>query len=86
MRMFFPLFTWSGFSRYIPDTNISNRFFTSPDDSEVWNVFHATPAREGACDGNRYTMALQVQWNEDGTPNFGEAPDLSVELEGPSGE
>ncbi|KAI9044827.1 glycoside hydrolase family 43 protein [Aspergillus affinis] len=63
-----------------------NGFFTSPDGSEIWNVFHATSASEGACDSNRYTMALKVEWNEDGTPSLGEAPELSDVLEGPSGE
>ncbi|KAI9926026.1 hypothetical protein MW887_004485 [Aspergillus wentii] len=57
-----------------------------PDGTQIWNVFHAESNPEGACDGTRYTMALEVDWNSDGTPNFGSAPALDTVLEGPSGE
>ncbi|KAK2782002.1 hypothetical protein FQN53_000252 [Emmonsiellopsis sp. PD_33] len=63
-----------------------NGFFMSPDGSELWNVYHAVANSQGACDGTRYTMAQPVNWNCDGTPNFGTAPALSDELKGPSGE
>jgi GH43 family beta-xylosidase len=63
-----------------------NRFFLSPDETQIWNVYHATSNSQGACDGNRYTMAQPVNWNADGTPNFGRAPQLSAVLAGPSGE
>jgi GH43 family beta-xylosidase len=58
----------------------------SPDATEVWNVYHATAVTTGACDGRRYTMAQKVNWNSDGTPNFGVPPPLSSVLAGPSGE
>ncbi|KAF4556373.1 Alpha-L-arabinofuranosidase B-like protein 3 [Elsinoe fawcettii] len=63
-----------------------NGFFTSPDGSEIWNIYHATRNSRGACDANRYTMAQKVNWNSDGTPNFGRAPALSTVLQGPAGE
>ncbi|KAI5777277.1 glycosyl hydrolase [Geopyxis carbonaria] len=63
-----------------------NGFFQSPDASQIWNVYHATAATAGACDGNRYTMAQVVNWNSDGTPNFGTAAALGTTLTGPSGE
>ncbi|PGH18304.1 hypothetical protein AJ79_00643 [Helicocarpus griseus UAMH5409] len=63
-----------------------NGFFLSPDESEIWNVYHATANSEGACDGSRYTMAQVVNWNADGTPDFGISPPFSTVLEGPSGE
>ncbi|RPA99471.1 arabinofuranosidase [Choiromyces venosus 120613-1] len=63
-----------------------NGFFQSPDGTEVWNVYHATQVSAGACDGNRYTMAQKVNWNSDGTPNFGTAAALGTVLTGPSGE
>ncbi|KAL2788527.1 glycosyl hydrolase [Aspergillus keveii] len=63
-----------------------NGFFTSPDGTEIWNIYHATRIAEGACDGNRYTAALRVEWNEDGSPDLGVAPSLDTVLEGPSGE
>jgi GH43 family beta-xylosidase len=58
----------------------------SPDGTEVWNVFHAVKSAAGACDTTRYTMASKVNWNADGTPNFGRAPALGNVLKGPSGE
>ncbi|KAF2144981.1 glycoside hydrolase family 43 protein [Aplosporella prunicola CBS 121167] len=63
-----------------------NGFFNSPDGTEIWNVYHATSISTGACDGNRYTMAQVVNWNSDGTPNFGTAAALGTTLAGPSGE
>jgi GH43 family beta-xylosidase len=63
-----------------------NGFFLSPDGTEIWNVYHATTVSTGSCDGNRYTMAQKVNWNSDGTPNFGQAPALGTVLQGPSGE
>ncbi|KAL4814676.1 glycosyl hydrolase [Aspergillus spinulosporus] len=63
-----------------------NGFFTSPDGTEIWNVYHATAIAEGACDGNRYTAAQRVDWNEDGSPDLGVALALGTVLEGPSGE
>ncbi|THV80376.1 Arabinanase/levansucrase/invertase [Aureobasidium pullulans] len=63
-----------------------NGFFNSPDGKEVWNVYHATANSAGACDGNRYTEAQRVDWNSDGSPNFGKAVKLGTTLNGPSGE
>lgn len=63
-----------------------NGFFLSPDLSQIWMVYHATEVTAGACDGNRYTMASIVNWNSNGTPNFGTAPNLGTTLTGPSGE
>jgi GH43 family beta-xylosidase len=61
-------------------------FFTSPDGTEIWNVYNADADSAGACDGTRYTMAQIVNWNSDGSPDFGTAPALSTTLTGPSGE
>ncbi|KAF2396631.1 Arabinanase/levansucrase/invertase [Trichodelitschia bisporula] len=63
-----------------------NGFFPSPDGTEVWNVYHATTAQKGACDGNRYTAAQVVRWTRDGMPDFGAPAALSTVLKGPSGE
>jgi GH43 family beta-xylosidase len=49
-------------------------------------VYHATANSAGACDGNRYTEAQRVDWNADGSPNFGKAIKLGTSLNGPSGE
>ncbi|RDW84951.1 putative glycoside hydrolase family 43 [Coleophoma cylindrospora] len=64
----------------------SNGFFTSPDGTQIWNVFNADSNSAGACDSTRYTMAEIVNWNSDGTPNFGTAPAKGTVLAGPSGE
>ena len=63
-----------------------SRFFTSPDGSEIWNVYHADANPQGACDGTRYTMADIVHFRADGTPDFGVAEARGTQLEGPSGE
>lgn len=61
-----------------------NSFFTSPDDSTTYNTFHATSNSAGSCVGDRYTMVQPVTANEDGSPNFGEAMDWSLEWPNPS--
>lgn len=87
----------TGHNGYVPSSSSSSSlapcqiadsgsFFTSPDGTETWNVYHATANSQGACDSNRYTMAQEVNWNSDGTPDFGKAPALSTVLQGPSGE
>ncbi|KAJ4350541.1 hypothetical protein N0V95_004647 [Ascochyta clinopodiicola] len=63
-----------------------NGFFTSPDGKEIWNVYHATANSAGSCDGNRYTMAQKVNFNSNGTPNFGTPAKLGTTITGPSGE
>ncbi|KAH7087461.1 glycosyl hydrolase [Paraphoma chrysanthemicola] len=63
-----------------------NGFFNSPDGTEIWNVYHATANSAGACDGNRYTMAQKVNWNSDGSPNFGTPAKVGTTITGPSGE
>ncbi|KAF2679647.1 glycoside hydrolase family 43 protein [Lentithecium fluviatile CBS 122367] len=64
----------------------NNRFFNSPDGSEIWNVYHATANSAGACDGNRYTMVQKVDWNSDGSPNFGSPGKVGTAITGPKGE
>lgn len=61
-------------------------FFTSPNGAETWNVYHATGNSNGACDGNRYTMAQKVNWDSNGYPVFGTPPPLSQTITGPAGE
>ncbi|GIZ45650.1 hypothetical protein CKM354_000880700 [Cercospora kikuchii] len=63
-----------------------NSFFTSPDGSETWNVYHSTPNSGGNCGDQRRANAVVVRWNEDGTPDFGVPPGYGQVLPGPSGE
>ncbi|MFG2825352.1 family 43 glycosylhydrolase [Kitasatospora sp. NPDC048365] len=63
-----------------------NGFFTSPDGTESWIVYHANNSASGGCDNNRTTRAQKFGWNADGTPNFGVPVALGTSLAGPSGE
>ncbi|MGP4111580.1 family 43 glycosylhydrolase [Streptomyces sp. 4N509B] len=63
-----------------------NGFFTSPDGTEDWIVYHANSSASGGCDMNRSTRAQRFTWNADGTPNFGTPHPTGVQLTAPSGE
>ncbi|NEA98027.1 family 43 glycosylhydrolase [Streptomyces sp. SID13726] len=63
-----------------------NGFFTSPDGTENWIVYHANSAANGGCGNGRTTRAQEFTWNADGTPNFGTPVALGTSLPGPSGE
>ena len=63
-----------------------NTFFTSPDGSEIWNVYHSTPSSGGDCYINRYSNAKVMQFDENNYPIFGEPTGYDVVLPGPSGE
>jgi GH43 family beta-xylosidase len=63
-----------------------NGFFTSPDGTESWIVYHGNDSVSDGCDNNRTTRAQRFTWNADGTPNFGTPVRLGVTLDGPAGE
>jgi GH43 family beta-xylosidase len=63
-----------------------NGFFTSPDGTENWIVYHANDAVGDGCDNGRTTRAQRFTWNADGTPNFGTPVRLGGTLDGPAGE
>ncbi|SDP42261.1 Beta-xylosidase, GH43 family [Streptomyces sp. cf386] len=63
-----------------------NGFFTSPDGTENWIVYHANSASNGGCGNGRTTRAQKFTWNADGTPNFGTPVALGTTHPGPSGE
>ncbi|KAF2762899.1 glycoside hydrolase family 43 protein [Pseudovirgaria hyperparasitica] len=63
-----------------------NSFFLSPDQTQWWNIFHATPDIAGNCGSNRYTSAQIVDWWMDGTPDLGVPEPLGTVYDGPSGE
>ncbi|SFD79503.1 family 43 glycosylhydrolase, partial [Streptomyces aidingensis] len=63
-----------------------NGFFTSPDGTEDWIVYHANDSAGGGCDMNRSTRAQKFTWNADGTPNFGTPVRTGIALTAPSGE
>ncbi|OJJ29801.1 hypothetical protein ASPWEDRAFT_122386 [Aspergillus wentii DTO 134E9] len=61
-----------------------NGFFTSPDGSQTWIVYHATTNSAGACDDSRYTMVQLLGTHSDGSPNFGAPVDWSHVYSEPS--
>lgn len=61
-------------------------FFKSPDGTEDWFAYHATPNANGECNDNRTVRAQQLFWGEDGMPVFGQ-PVVQGEFQNaPSGE
>ncbi|MCA9914354.1 MAG: family 43 glycosylhydrolase, partial [Anaerolineae bacterium] len=63
-----------------------NGFFTSPDGTENWIVYHANDSASGGCDDGRTTRVQRFTWNEDGTPNFGEPVATEEWIAAPSGD
>ncbi|HET6211257.1 MAG TPA: family 43 glycosylhydrolase, partial [Micromonosporaceae bacterium] len=63
-----------------------NGFFTSPDGTEDWLVYHANSSTSQGCDINRTTRAQKFSWNADGTPNLGVPVALGTVLTSPAGE
>ncbi|WP_327745628.1 family 43 glycosylhydrolase [Streptomyces europaeiscabiei] len=63
-----------------------NGFFTSPDGTENWIVYHGNNSANGGCGNGRTTRAQKFTWNADGTPDFGTPVALGTTLPGPSGE
>jgi GH43 family beta-xylosidase len=48
-----------------------NSFFTSPDGTENWILYHANSAAGQGCGKNRSPRAQRFLWKEDDTPDFG---------------
>lgn len=59
-------------------------FVKSPDNSEDWIIYHSK--KDTNPGWNRDVRAQQFEWNNDGTPSFGEAVPLDRKLNRPSGE
>ena len=63
-----------------------NGFFTSPDGTEDWIIYHANPESGQGCGGNRSPRMQQFTWSTTGFPDLGEPAKLGVSLARPSGE
>ncbi|MAQ01084.1 MAG: alpha-L-arabinofuranosidase [Alteromonadaceae bacterium] len=63
-----------------------NGFFTSPDGSEDWLVYHGNDSVEHGCSATRSLRAQKFTWSETGEPEFGEPLTPGVEVAPPSGE
>jgi GH43 family beta-xylosidase len=48
-----------------------NSFFTSPDGTEDWILYHANSAPGQGCGRHRSPRAQKFRWNSNGTPDFG---------------
>ncbi|MCS6113271.1 family 43 glycosylhydrolase [Shewanella baltica] len=61
-------------------------FFTSPDGSEDWLVYHGNSSPTDGCSGTRSARAQPFKWDDKGLPNFGEPMADKQPLRVPSGE
>jgi GH43 family beta-xylosidase len=63
-----------------------NGFFTTPDGSESWIVYHANPAPGQGCSDQRSPRMQRFSWKADGSPDFGTPAPLTTLLKRPAGE
>lgn len=63
-----------------------NSFFTTPDGSQNWLVYHANPASGQGCGDKRSLRMQPFGWKADGSPDFGTPASLTDWLKRPSGE
>lgn len=63
-----------------------NGFFTSPDGTENWIIYHANSYAGQGCGDTRNPRMQKFTWNADGTPNFGVPVSIYVKMPVPSGE
>lgn len=65
-----------------------NSFFTSPNGSENWIIYHANgaPMNGNGCGSARSPRMQKFTWNSDGTPNFGTPAATGTALPVPAGE
>jgi hypothetical protein len=63
-----------------------NSFVESPNGQEDWIVYHANPGAGQGCGTLRSTRVQRVNWNADGSPNFGAPEPEWAALAKPAGE
>lgn len=61
-------------------------FFTSPDGSEDWLIYHGNSSPTDGCSGTRAARAQAFTWDKNGLPNFGEPKADKQQIPVPSGE
>lgn len=61
-------------------------FFTSPDGSEDWLVYHGNSSPTDGCSGTRAARAQPFKWDDNGLPQFGAPLADKQQLPVPSGE
>lgn len=63
-----------------------NSFFTSPDGTEDWIIYHANNSSALGCGDTRNPRMQKFTWNADGSPNFGNPVTINTAVKKPSGE
>ncbi|HCU49264.1 MAG TPA: alpha-L-arabinofuranosidase [Micromonosporaceae bacterium] len=63
-----------------------NGFFTSPDGTQNWIVYHGNATASQGCGSTRSTRTQSFGWNSDSTPNFGAPVSTTTNVNVPSGE
>lgn len=63
-----------------------NTFFKSKDGAEDWILYHANSSAGQGCGDARSPRMQKLNWNADGTPNFGQPVAIGVPIKKPSGE
>jgi GH43 family beta-xylosidase len=63
-----------------------NDFFTSPDGTQTWNLYHGNARANGGCARERSARAQQVTWDANGEPVFGTPTSTGTPIAVPSGE
>jgi GH43 family beta-xylosidase len=63
-----------------------NCFFKSPDGTEDWFAYHATPNSGGDCGNTRTTRAQKITFDGNGIPQFGQPSVIGEPIKAPSGE
>ncbi|OON69298.1 family 43 glycosylhydrolase [Hymenobacter sp. CRA2] len=61
-------------------------FFTSRDGQETWILYHANLAAGQGCGNARNPRMQKLEWNADGSPNFGTPAPTGTPLPRPAGE
>lgn len=63
-----------------------NGFFSSPDGTEDWIIYHGNSSETDGCGASRALRAQPYTWHDDGTPDFGEPAGPDTRVAAPSGE
>ncbi len=63
-----------------------NSFFTSPDGTENWMIYHANTSAGQGCNSDRNVRMQKFTFNANGTPNFGSPLAVGLAVTSPSGE
>ncbi len=62
-----------------------NGFFRSPDGKDDWIIYHGKETNADTW-GGRHARAQKINWNKDGTPDFGHPIPAGVSIDVPGGE